>query len=79
MRMDGAQDATGGLVEIAAGPRPFLAPPPPGANVHSPDIIQVLQRKIPKSSKSSVPPCPTCGKELKNPSDAQLVLHECNS
>ncbi|KAF2479905.1 hypothetical protein BDY17DRAFT_28428 [Neohortaea acidophila] len=28
------------------------------------------QRKQPKS-KSSVPPCPTCGKELKNPSDAQ--------
>ena len=71
MRMDGTQDATPGHVDIVAGPRPFLAPPPPGANMQSNDIIHVLQRKATKSSKSSVPPCPTCGKELKNPSDAQ--------
>ena len=79
LRMEGSQDVMAGHVEIAAGPRPFLAPPPPGASMHSNDIIHVLQRKSAKSSKSSVPPCPTCGKELKNPSDAQLVQSESHS
>jgi hypothetical protein len=61
--------------EHAVTPRPFAAPlPPHPAHNYPPnhDIIQVLQRKSAKS-KSSVPPCNTCGKELKNPSDAQSV------
>ena len=78
IRVEVNPENTAGHIEIAAGPRPFLAPPPPSANVHSNDIIQVLQRKSTKS-KSSVPPCPTCGKELKNPSDAQSVHEHCDS
>ncbi|KAK3714142.1 hypothetical protein LTR37_007944 [Vermiconidia calcicola] len=63
-------------VELTAGPRPFLAPPPPSASMSNSDIIQVLHRKSSKA-KSSVPPCPTCGKELKNPSDAQCREPGC--
>ena len=73
VRLDGPQEDTPVHVEIAAGPRPFLAPPIPSASIGSnSELIQVLPRK-PSNRKSSVPPCPTCGKELKNPSDAQSV------
>ena len=75
MRVDDNQEGALSHSESLSAPRPFLAPPPPQSNVHSNDIIQVLQRKSTKS-KSSVPPCATCGKELKNPSDAQSV-HQC--
>lgn len=70
VRIDGTQDSNHTQQET---PRPFLAPPPPAGvpGVHlSNDSIQVLHRK-PVKSKSTVPPCSTCGKELKNPSDAQ--------
>lgn len=73
MRVDGNQEASPAQIEVQPGPRPFLAPPPPSSSVGSnSELMQVLQRKSTKS-KSLVPPCPTCGKELKNPSDAQSV------
>ncbi len=74
MRVDANQEAGHPYAEAASTPRPFIAPPPPPQNMHQHnDIIQVLQRKPTKSGKSSVPPCTSCGKELKNPSDAQSV------
>lgn len=67
------------LAPAPAQPRPFLAPPPPGPSnvVMTKDElfnqIRSFTRKVPQivKSKSSVPPCHVCGKELKNPSDAQ--------
>lgn len=60
----------------SAQPRPFLAPPPPQsssmhANSEMISAFQALQRKSIKTSRSTVPPCQVCNKELKNPSDAQ--------
>ena len=69
------QERTMSQPELApAGPRPYVGPPPQSAGtIHTnSELIQALTRKVAKS-KSSVPPCPTCGKELKNPSDAQYV------
>ena len=56
----------------AGAPRPFLAPPPPSSVQTNSELLQSLNRKSAKT-KSLVPPCSTCGKELKNPSDAQSV------
>ncbi len=77
MRSTGMQETSQGHPpEASQTPRPFHGPPPPGPHPHSihpnNDIIQVLHRKSAKS-KSTVPPCHVCGKELKNPSDAQSV------
>ncbi|KAK5163767.1 uncharacterized protein LTR77_010440 [Saxophila tyrrhenica] len=76
MRVDASQEGhhppPHPYAEAAATPRAFIPPPPPHVNMHTNnDIIQVLQRKSSNKSKSTVPPCTTCGKELKNPSDAQ--------
>ena len=68
MRIDGTQDSNHTQQET---PRPFLAPPPPSGVHPNNDIIQVLHRSKSIKSKSTVPPCSACGKELKNPSDAQ--------
>lgn len=69
------QERTMSQPELApAQPRPFLAPPPPSSsNLHASNemLMNAIARKGMVKSKSAVPPCPTCGKELKNPSDAQ--------
>ena len=69
------QERTLSQPELApAQPRPFLAPPPPSSSIHSnSELLHALTRKVAKT-KSTVPPCPTCGKELKNPSDAQYEI-----
>lgn len=63
-----------------AQPRPFLAPPPPGSSnamISKDELFNQIRAfsrsKVPPlmKAKSSVPPCHVCGKELKNPSDAQ--------
>lgn len=79
---DARQERTMSQPELAPAPpgqpRPFLAPPPPSsgmlANNELLSSLRAFTRKVPqvvKANKSSVPPCQVCGKELKNPSDAQ--------
>lgn len=81
---DTRRERTMSQPELAPGPplpRPFLAPPPPtGFRMLTGNEMMGHSRsfsnKIPqvvKLKKSSVPPCHVCGKELKNPSDAQYV------
>lgn len=53
-------------------PRQFIAPPPTGVSSvqENADMLALARSRLVKN-RSFQPPCPTCGKELKNPSDAQ--------